>query len=111
MNAEETGALIRRLRQERGMTQARLAALLQVSDKAVSKWERGAGCPDVEMIPSLAAAFRVSAESLLAGRLQANERDEGSMRRLKVYQCPQCGNLLTARAARRLPAAGANWRR
>lgn len=41
MNAEETGALIRRLRQERGMTQARLAALLQVSDKAVSKWERG----------------------------------------------------------------------
>ena len=106
MNAEETGALIRRLRQERGMTQARLAALLQVSDKAVSKWERGAGCPDVEMIPSLAAAFRVSAESLLAGRLQANERDEGSMRRLKVYQCPQCGNLLTATGSAEIACCG-----
>ena len=41
MNAEETGALIRRLRRERGLTQAQLAGMLQVSDKAVSKWERG----------------------------------------------------------------------
>ena len=85
MNAEETGALIRRLRRERGLTQAQLAEILQVSDKAVSKWERGAGCPDVEMIPALAAAFRVSAESLLSGNMPVNERDEGSMRRLKVY--------------------------
>lgn len=41
MNAEETGALIRCLRRERGLTQAQLAGMLQVSDKAVSKWERG----------------------------------------------------------------------
>ena len=41
MNAEETGALFRRLRRESGLTQAQLAGILQVSDKAVSKWERG----------------------------------------------------------------------
>ena len=106
MNAEETGALIRRLRRERGLTQAQLAGMLQVSDKAVSKWERGAGCPDVEMIPALAAAFRVSAESLLSGNLPVNERNEGSMRRLKVYQCPQCGNLLTATGSAEIACCG-----
>ena len=106
MNAEETGALICRLRRERGPTQAQLAGILQVSDKAVSKWERGAGCPDVEMIPALAAAFRVSAESLLAGSLAVNERDGGSMNKLKVYQCPVCGNLLTATGSAEIACCG-----
>ena len=41
MNQEKTGKLIRTLRLEKGLTQAELAAALCVSDKAVSKWERG----------------------------------------------------------------------
>ena len=45
MNQERTGALIRRLRMEKGLTQRELAGRLGVSDKAVSKWERGLGCP------------------------------------------------------------------
>ena len=41
MDQEKTGALIRRLRMEMGLTQRELAGRLGVSDKAVSKWERG----------------------------------------------------------------------
>lgn len=41
MNAENVGALIARLRKEKGMTQQELADKLQITDKAVSKWERG----------------------------------------------------------------------
>ena len=47
MDAQSMGAMIRTLRMERGMTQAELAERLHLSDKAVSKWERGAGCPDI----------------------------------------------------------------
>ena len=43
MDQMKTGALIRALRQRRGMTQLRLAERIGVSDKAVSKWERGPG--------------------------------------------------------------------
>ena len=41
MNAEKTGALLRRLRLEKQMTQRQLAQLLCISEQAVSKWERG----------------------------------------------------------------------
>ena len=41
MDAAKTGAFIAAMRRERNMTQAELAAVLHVTDKAVSKWERG----------------------------------------------------------------------
>ena len=41
MNGSETGALIRKLRLEQGLTQAQLAQRLHLSDRTVSKWERG----------------------------------------------------------------------
>ena len=54
MDYEKIGALIRSLRTQQGLTQRELAQQLTVSDKAVSKWERGQGCPDVSLLPSLA---------------------------------------------------------
>ena len=54
MDCGKVGALIGRLRRERGLTQRELAGRLLVSDKAVSKWERGAGCPDVSLLAPLA---------------------------------------------------------
>ena len=59
MDPIKTGELIRALRMELGMTQQQLAQRLHVGDKAVSKWERGAGCPDVSLLPSLAEALGV----------------------------------------------------
>ena len=65
MNSVETGARIAALRKERSMTQRDLAQLVGVSDKAVSKWERGECFPDVTLFPRLAALFEVDLEELM----------------------------------------------
>ncbi len=51
MDQMKTGGLIRTLRRRRGLTQLALAERLGVSDKAVSKWERGRGAPDIALLP------------------------------------------------------------
>lgn len=96
MDCGKVGGLIRALRRERGLTQLRLAEQLGVSDKAVSKWERGLGCPDVCLLPSLSTLLGVPLEELLSGHLDAQEAVGGNMKKLKFYVCPCCGNLLTA---------------
>ena len=98
MDAIKTGALIRTLRREKGMTQKQLAGLLHVSDKAVSKWERGCGCPDVSLLAALADVLAVGLEGLLAGDLAENDGNGDNMKHLKFYVCPQCGNVITAAA-------------
>ena len=52
MDAQKTGKLINYLRSKKGLTQKQLAEQVNVSDKAVSKWERGDGCPDVGLLPT-----------------------------------------------------------
>jgi len=106
MNPEFTGALIRRRRLSLGLTQAQLAQQLHVSDKAVSKWERGAGNPDAALIPALSRLLGVSAESLLSGDVPEKHTDGGNMKRIKIYHCPLCGNLLTATSAASLSCCG-----
>lgn len=96
MDQNKTGQLIRALRTELGMTQRQLADALGVTDRAVSKWERGLGCPDVSLLPGLSRALGVPVEGLLSGGLEEQETTGGSMRNLSFYVCPQCGNLLTA---------------
>ncbi len=96
MDCQKIGVLICDLRKEKKMTQKQVAELMNISDKTISKWERGLGCPDVSLLPELAAIFGVSVDYLLAGELKINEQLGGNMRRLKFYECPQCGNLMTA---------------
>ena len=90
------GMLIRRARLSLGLTQARLADMLHVTAKAVSKWERSAGQPDASLIPDLSRILGLSNEALLTGQTAHNLPDGGNMKRIRFYQCPQCGNLLTA---------------
>ena len=59
------GENIRRIRLERSMTQAALAEALGVSDRAVSRWERNAACPDITLLTSLAMVLETSADALL----------------------------------------------
>ena len=106
MDQRKTGALIRALRMERSLTQRQLAALLGVTDRAVSKWERGLGCPDPSLLPALARNLGAPVEGLLAGELAEQEPNGGNMRNLKFYVCPQCGNLLTAAAPASLSCCG-----
>lgn len=58
------GNKIRELRRASNLTQEQLAAALNISAQAVSKWEMGASYPDMSMIPTLAAFFRVSLDEL-----------------------------------------------
>ena len=94
MDAKKTGQLIRSLRRDLGMTQLTLAEKLGVSDKAVSKWERGAGSPDISLLPSLSAALGADMEALLRGDMAEKSRSSGDMRRLQICLCPVCGHLL-----------------
>lgn len=96
MDNRETGKLLAQLRRERGMTQRQVAERLSVSTQAVSKWECGAGCPDVALLPALSTMFGVSAERLLDGALKPAPMEVGNLRRMKFYMCPDCGNILTA---------------
>ena len=69
MRQTDTGALIAQLRKEQGLTQKQLAEQLHISDRTISKWERGAGFPDVSLLEPLADALGCSVVSLLEGRL------------------------------------------
>ena len=96
MDQVKTGGLIRTLRVQRGLTQRSLAAAIGVGDKAVSKWERGLGCPDLSLLPELSRVLGVGLEALLSGALDANDQERGNMKKLKFYVCPDCGNLITS---------------
>ena len=96
MNSKEIGGLLAQLRSEKQMTQRQVAESLCVSTQAVSRWERGVGCPDVSLLPELARIYGVGVERLLAGSLSPAAPDGGNMKRVKFYVCPDCGNVLTA---------------
>jgi transcriptional regulator with XRE-family HTH domain len=96
MDQVKTGALIKQLRINCGLTQKQLAESLNVSDKAVSKWECGNGCPDVSLLSELSEIFGTDVQTLLSGRIDKNESEKGNMKKLKFYVCKECGNIITA---------------
>ncbi|MCM1056490.1 MAG: helix-turn-helix domain-containing protein [Firmicutes bacterium] len=74
MDAKTFGAFIAQCRREKNMTQADLAVKLNVTDKAVSRWERGIGFPDINTIEPLASALEISVLELMKSeRVTANE--------------------------------------
>lgn len=93
MDCSKVGMLIRRLRMEKKLTQAALAARLNLSAKTISKWERGLGCPDVTLLNALSAVLDVDISRLLEGELLPNETVGGNMKNTKYYVCPDCGSI------------------
>ena len=81
MDRSKTGALIAAARKEKNMTQKELAKVLHVSDRAVSKWERGVGFPDVSLLEPLAEALNLQVMDLLRGEEQEQPEPEVSVRR------------------------------
>jgi len=69
MDHQKTGALIAARRNELGLTQKALAQKLNISDRAVSRWERGAGFPDISLVEPLADALNLTVLELLHGEL------------------------------------------
>ena len=88
MDQVKTGALIRTLRTQKGLTQKALAEAVGVGDKAVSKWERGLGCPDVSLLPELSRVLGVRLEALLSGELDAKDQERGNMKKLSRLRQP-----------------------
>ena len=77
MTSKECGNFISELRKEKELTQKELAEKINVSDKAISRWETGKGYPDVTSLVSLSEYFDVSVNELLAGkRLTAEDIKE-----------------------------------
>lgn len=96
MNPYVTGAMIKKLREERKMTQAQLAEKLSVSDKAISKWETGRGCPDIALIEPIANALGVSILELLSGKDVVNRNRACNLKKMSLYVCPVCGNIISS---------------
>ena len=68
MDYDKIGNLISSLRKEKGLTQVELANKLRITDRAVSKWERGLGCPDVSLLDDLSRILDISIIEILKGR-------------------------------------------
>ncbi len=73
MDKEKTGEYIRALRKNKGWTQMQLAEQLHISDKAVSKWERGISFPDIELMEELAQVFQVDVADIIGEKRLAGQ--------------------------------------
>ena len=67
MNNYVTASTIKTLREKKKMTQEQLANILSVSDKTVSKWERGKGLPEVSLMLPLCGVLNITVNDLLSG--------------------------------------------
>lgn len=81
-----TGSFIKQLRKEKDMTQKQLADLLHITDRAVSKWERGVCAPDISLLEPLAEILEVSIVELIQGeRAEAPQEAEASAKEIISY--------------------------
>ena len=68
MDNHQIGKFITKLRKEKGLTQQQLGERLYVTDKAVSKWERGLSLPDITLLEKLAQELDVDVSEILQGK-------------------------------------------
>lgn len=125
MDQQKTGALIAQRRKEQNLTQKQLAEKIGVSDRAISKWERGAGFPDVSLIEPLADALELTLPELFRGELlPPAPADDVSAREALHFALPQlkksirkyrwiaiilCALLILMGACFLIPTAGNYW--
>ena len=76
MDANKFGCFVADRRKELNMTQKELAAKIHVTDKAVSRWERGLGFPDINTIKELADALNVSITELMTSEKADSEKTD-----------------------------------
>lgn len=67
MNQEKIGKFIAECRKEKNLTQLQLAEKLNISNRAVSKWETGKSCPDVSIMMELCDILGINVNELLSG--------------------------------------------
>lgn len=86
MDGYITGRFLGELRKQKGLKQREVAEAIQVSDKAVSRWETGRGIPDVDSLQRLSVFYEVSISEILAGRYlredEIKEVSEGNLQQM-----------------------------
>lgn len=108
MDNIKTGLLIRALRKQRGLTQRALAARLHITDRAVSKWERGLCAPDISLLEPLAAILGCSVLELIAGEQTAEpapEPADEATRHVIAYSVQEIGHKVKLARRRTVRAA------
>lgn len=68
MNKQKIGDFIKKKRKEKGLTQTELAEKLEITDRAISKWERGVNCPDISLLKDLCKILEIDINELLSGK-------------------------------------------
>lgn len=106
MNTYITGQTIKKLREEKALTQTQLAEQIGVSSKAVSKWETGKGLPDISLIEPLSKALGVSVMELMSGDTVINKNLSSNLLLSKFYVCPVCGNVIHSTGATVISCCG-----
>ena len=96
MDCAKIGRLISKLRKEKGLTQKNIADALGISNKTVSKWETGLGCPDLSLWPDLSVILGAEITQLMEGEITPNKPDSGNITNIRFYVCPSCGNILVS---------------
>ena len=82
----EIGSRIRKYREERGMSQTKLAQLIGVSNSRVSNWEQGVNRPDADILADICRALEVSPSVMLDVRLSTEEFTEQERKVIKAYR-------------------------
>lgn len=85
MDPRKVGNLINKLRTQKQMTQKQLAEKLGVTDKAVSKWERGECCPDISLILMMRDMFNVEIEDLMQGNIPEPLQKKLIGKKIRLY--------------------------
>lgn len=94
MDCAKIGRLIAQLRKEKGLTQKNIADALSISNKTVSKWECGLGCPDVSLWSDLSIILGIDMKQMMDGEITMNQPDRGNINKIRFYVCPSCNNIL-----------------
>ena len=87
MDQKKIGTLLRELRLEAGITQEDLANEIGVSNRSVSRWERGTTMPDFDLLIEMAKRYDISVDEILAGerRAEMERQTEETLYRIADY--------------------------
>lgn len=102
MDVKRTGSFIAEMRKGKNMTQAELAAKLQVTDKAVSRWERGVGYPDITLLEPLAGQLGVTVLDILRGEKTFPDKMTGEETEQTVAETVKLAAVQRRQAVRRV---------
>lgn len=96
MDYEKISTTLKFLRLQKNMTQKQLAEKLNLTEQAISKWERGIGLPDISICQDLADILDVDIQVVLTGILPENQEVKNNMKNLNFYICQTCGNVIVS---------------